>query len=264
MRIGIPRESKPGENLVAATVKTADQLEKLGYEVVVERGAGTAADQSDEAFEAAGFDVVDAEAVWSSDVVVKVNAPNDEEIGRLRSGATVISMLAPARNPQLVERLQAQGVTALAMDTVPRISRAQSMDVLSSMANVAGYRAVVEAAHEFGRMFTGQVTAAGKVPPARVFVVGAGVAGLAAIGAASSGTTTARYSPPIDATWSATSGRGSVARTIAPRLEAAPIAARPATPAPTTNTRAGGTLPAAVTWPVNIRPNSWAASTTAR
>lgn len=185
MRIGIPRESKPGETLVAATTKTAEQLEKLGYEVVVERGAGAAADQADEAFEAAGFSVVDAETVWSSDVVVKVNAPTEEEIGRLRRGATVISMLAPARNPQLVERLQAQGVTALAMDAVPRISRAQSMDVLSSMANVAGYRAVVEAAHEFGRMFTGQVTAAGKVPPARVFVVGAGVAGLAAIGAAS-------------------------------------------------------------------------------
>lgn len=185
MRIGIPRESKPGESLVAATVKTADQLAKLGYEVVVERGAGAAADQSDEAFEAAGVTVADAEAVWSSDVVVKVNAPSEEEVGRLRQGATVISMLAPGRNTALVERLQAQGVTALAMDAVPRISRAQSMDVLSSMANVAGYRAVVEAAHEFGRMFTGQVTAAGKVPPARVFVVGAGVAGLAAIGAAS-------------------------------------------------------------------------------
>ncbi len=126
-----------------------------------------------------------AAEVWGADVVVKVNAPTDEEIGRLRQGATIISMMAPGRSPELLERLQAQGVTALAMDAVPRISRAQSMDVLSSMANVAGYRAVVEAAHEFGRMFTGQVTAAGKIPPARVFVVGAGVAGLAAIGAAS-------------------------------------------------------------------------------
>ncbi|MFZ2511314.1 MAG: Re/Si-specific NAD(P)(+) transhydrogenase subunit alpha, partial [Gordonia sp. (in: high G+C Gram-positive bacteria)] len=114
-----------------------------------------------------------------------VNAPSDEEIARMRRGAVLISMMAPARNPELVEKLAAAGVTALAMDAVPRISRAQSMDVLSSMANVAGYRAVVEAAHEFGRMFTGQVTAAGKIPPARVFVVGAGVAGLAAIGAAS-------------------------------------------------------------------------------
>jgi NAD(P) transhydrogenase subunit alpha len=123
--------------------------------------------------------------VWAADVVVKVNAPTDEEIGRLKKGATIISMMAPGRSPELLEKLQAQGVTGLAMDAVPRISRAQSMDVLSSMANVAGYRAVVEAAHEFGRMFTGQVTAAGKIPPARVFVVGAGVAGLAAIGAAS-------------------------------------------------------------------------------
>ena len=185
MRIGIPRESKPGETLVAATTKTAEQLEKLGYEVVVESGAGTLADQPDDAFTEAGFTVTDADTVWSSDVVVKVNAPADDEVARLREGATLISMLAPARNPELVDRLQAQGVTALAMDAVPRISRAQSMDVLSSMANVAGYRAVIEAAHEFGRMFTGQVTAAGKVPPARVFVVGAGVAGLAAIGAAS-------------------------------------------------------------------------------
>lgn len=184
MRIGIPRESRPGETLVAATAKTAEQLEKLGYEVVVESGAGTAADQADESFAAAGIAAVDADRVWSSDVVVKVNAPTPEEVARLRRGATIISMMAPARSPELVEQLQAAGVTALAMDAVPRISRAQSMDVLSSMANVAGYRAVIEAAHEFGRQFTGQVTAAGKVPPARVFVVGAGVAGLAAIGAA--------------------------------------------------------------------------------
>ena len=186
MRIGIPRESRPGETLVAATAKTASQLAALGYDVVVEQGAGAAADQPDVAFTDAGVRVVPAEEVWSSDVLVKVNAPTDDEIGRLRPGATVISLMAPARSPELVERLGAAGVTALAMDAVPRISRAQSMDVLSSMANVAGYRAVIEAAHEFGRLFTGQVTAAGKVPPARVFVVGAGVAGLAAIGAAGS------------------------------------------------------------------------------
>ena len=186
MRIGIPRESRPGETLVAATAKTASQLAALGYDVVVEQGAGAAADQPDVAFTDAGVRVVTADEVWSSDVVVKVNAPSDEEVGRLRPGATVISLMAPARSPELVERLSAAGVTALAMDAVPRISRAQSMDVLSSMANVAGYRAVIEAAHEFGRLFTGQVTAAGKVPPARVFVVGAGVAGLAAIGAAGS------------------------------------------------------------------------------
>jgi H+-translocating NAD(P) transhydrogenase subunit alpha len=186
VRIGIPRESRPGETLVAATAKTASQLAALGYEVVVEHGAGEAADQPDQAYADAGIAVADADVVWSSDVVVKVNAPTDEEIARLRPGATVIALMAPARSPELVERLAAAGVTALAMDAVPRISRAQSMDVLSSMANVAGYRAVIEAAHEFGRLFTGQVTAAGKVPPARVFVVGAGVAGLAAIGAAGS------------------------------------------------------------------------------
>ena len=189
MRIGIPRESKSGETLVAATAKTAEQLQKLGYQVVIESGAGTAADQPDEAFISLGNDQVSvgsADDVWSSDVVIKVNAPTDEEIGRLRPGATIVSMMAPARSPELLERLQQQGVTALAMDAVPRISRAQSMDVLSSMANVAGYRAVIEAAHEYGRMFTGQVTAAGKTAPARVFVVGAGVAGLAAVGAANS------------------------------------------------------------------------------
>ena len=186
MRIGIPRESRPGETLVAATAKTGSQLAALGYDVVVEQGAGAAADQPDVAFADAGVRVATADEVWSSDVVVKVNAPTDDEVGRLRPGATVISLMAPARSPELVERLRAAGVTALAMDAVPRISRAQSMDVLSSMANVAGYRAVIEAAHEFGRLFTGQVTAAGKVPPARVFVVGAGVAGLAAIGAAGS------------------------------------------------------------------------------
>ncbi|MBL0746443.1 Re/Si-specific NAD(P)(+) transhydrogenase subunit alpha [Nocardioides baculatus] len=186
MRIGIPRESRPGETLVAATPKTAAQLAALGYDVVVEQGAGAAADQPDSAFIEAGIDIGTSTEVWSSDVVVKVNAPTDDEIGLLRRGATVVALLAPARSPELVEKLGAAGVTALAMDAVPRISRAQSMDVLSSMANVAGYRAVIEAAHEFGRLFTGQVTAAGKVPPARVFVVGAGVAGLAAIGAAGS------------------------------------------------------------------------------
>ena len=186
MRIGIPRESRPGETLVAATAKTASQLAALGYDVVVEAGAGTAADQPDVAFAEAGVRLGTGEEVWASDVVVKVNAPTDDEVARLQRGATLIALLAPARSPELVERLSAAGVTALAMDAVPRISRAQSMDVLSSMANVAGYRAVIEAAHEFGRLFTGQVTAAGKVPPARVFVVGAGVAGLAAIGAAGS------------------------------------------------------------------------------
>ncbi|GEP33360.1 NAD(P) transhydrogenase subunit alpha [Nocardioides szechwanensis] len=186
MRIGIPRESRTGETLVAATAKTADQLQQLGYDVVVQLGAGVAAAQPDSAFDEVGVRVGSADDVWASDVIVKVNAPSTQEIARMRPGATVVSLMAPARSPELLERLQSAGVTGLAMDAVPRISRAQSMDVLSSMANVAGYRAVIEAAHEFGRQFTGQVTAAGKVPPARVFVVGAGVAGLAAIGAAGS------------------------------------------------------------------------------
>ena len=183
--IGVPRESRSGETLVAATAKTTRQLLALGYDLLVESGAGDLADQSDAGFVESGARVVTHEGVWAADVVIKVNAPTAEEIGRLRRGAVIVSMMAPGRSPELLERLQAAGVTALAMDAVPRISRAQSMDVLSSMANVAGYRAVVEAANEFGRMFTGQVTAAGKIPPARVFVIGAGVAGLAAIGTAS-------------------------------------------------------------------------------
>lgn len=186
MRIGIPRESKVGETLVAATAKTAGQLVALGYDVVVESGAGTLADQPDSAFTDAEIRIGTASEVWASDIVVKVNAPTDAEIEWLARGTTIISLMAPARSPELVDKLAGVGVTALAMDAVPRISRAQSLDVLSSMANVAGYRAVIEAAHAFGRQFTGQVTAAGKVPPARVFVVGAGVAGLAAIGAAGS------------------------------------------------------------------------------
>lgn len=186
MRIGIPRESRVGETLVAATAKTASQLAALGYEVVVEAGAGDLADQHDAGYAQVGVVVGTADEVWSSDIVVKVNAPTDAEIGRMQPGTTVVSLMAPGRSPELLNKLQAAGLTALAMDAVPRISRAQSMDVLSSMANVAGYRAVIEAAHEFHRQFTGQVTAAGKVPPARVFVVDAGVAGLAAIGTAGS------------------------------------------------------------------------------
>ncbi|MFZ2504479.1 MAG: NAD(P)(+) transhydrogenase (Re/Si-specific) subunit alpha, partial [Nocardioides sp.] len=165
MRIGIPREAKVGETLVAATAKTAGQLRDLGYDVVVEAGAGASADQPDTAYRDAEIRLGTSAEVWDSDVVVKVNAPTTAEIARLSRGTTVVSLMAPGRSPELVERLAGAGVTALAMDAVPRISRAQSMDVLSSMANVAGYRAVIEAAHEFGRLFTGQVTAAGKVPP---------------------------------------------------------------------------------------------------
>jgi len=186
VRIGVTRETKPGETRVSATPKTVDQLIKLGYDVVVESGAGAAADFADEAYVEAGATVGSAADTWGSDVVFRVNAPDDAEIEGLAAGTTLVSLLSPALNPELVDKLVAQGVTALAMDAVPRISRAQSLDVLSSMANIAGYRAVIEAAHNFGRFFTGQVTAAGKVPPAKVLVAGAGVAGLAAIGAASS------------------------------------------------------------------------------
>ena len=183
MQIGIPRESHAGETRVAATPQTVGALLKLGYSVVVESGAGDASSFSDAAYVEAGADVGDP---WAAQVVLKVNAPNDSEIAALADHATLVGLISPALNPELVEKLSARPITVLAMDAVPRISRAQSLDVLSSMANIAGYRAVVESAHAFGRFFTGQVTAAGKVPPAKVLVVGAGVAGLAAIGAAGS------------------------------------------------------------------------------
>ena len=182
-RIGVVAESASGETRVAATPATVRQLLGLGYQVVVESEAGAASSFTDQAYLDAGAGIGDA---WDADVVLKVNAPSDTEIARLREGATVVGLLAPAQKPELLQALAAAGVTALALDAVPRISRAQSMDVLSSMANIAGYRAVIEAAHVFGRFFTGQVTAAGKVPPAKVLIAGAGVAGLAAIGAASS------------------------------------------------------------------------------
>jgi len=184
--IGVPRETKPGETRVAATPATVLQLLKLGYEVAVEAGAGAGSSFPDEAYIEAGAAITTAEAAWGAPIVFHVNAPDDAQIALLQPGAYLISMMAPAQNPDLLAALAGRGVTALAMEAVPRISRAQSMDVLSSMANIAGYRAVVEAANAFGRFFTGQVTAAGKVPPAKVLVAGAGVAGLAAIGAAGS------------------------------------------------------------------------------
>ncbi|GAA1996462.1 Re/Si-specific NAD(P)(+) transhydrogenase subunit alpha [Microbacterium ulmi] len=184
-RIGIVAE-RPGETRVAATPTTVAKIVALGYDVAVQSGAGAASSFPDGEYAAAGAVVVGAAEAWASPVVLKVDPPAPEEIARLADGATLIGMLSPGLRPDLVEALATRGITALALDAVPRISRAQSMDVLSSMANIAGYRAVVEAAHEFGRFFTGQVTAAGKVPPAKVLVAGAGVAGLAAIGAASS------------------------------------------------------------------------------
>ena len=185
MRIGVPKESKPGERRVAATPKTVEQIIKLGYDVSIETGAGAGASFDDAAYRAAGAEIAGTE-VWGADMILKINAPSADEVARLVPGQTLVSLLAPALDPDLVSALAARGVTALAMDAVPRISRAQSLDVLSSMANIGGYRAVIEAANEFGSFFTGQVTAAGKVPPAKVLVVGAGVAGLAAIGTASS------------------------------------------------------------------------------
>ncbi|MFE3059504.1 Re/Si-specific NAD(P)(+) transhydrogenase subunit alpha [Nocardia sp. NPDC059239] len=183
MIIGVLKEAKPGETRVAATPTTAAQLLKLGYEVVVESGAGAAASFSDDAYREAGASIGDA---IRAEVVLGVNAPVKAQLDAMAAGAILVSLLSPATNKDLVDDLLQRPLTALAMDAVPRISRAQSLDVLSSMANIAGYRAVVEAAHAFGRFFAGQVTAAGKVPPAKVLVVGAGVAGLAAIGAAGS------------------------------------------------------------------------------
>jgi NAD(P) transhydrogenase subunit alpha len=191
MRIGIPKESFPEEKRVAATPEAAAQMQKLGFEVAVESGAGAAASFDDAAYRDAGIEVVgDARGLWTgSDIILKVRAPRGEgqdELGLLREGQVLICFLWPAQNPALLQRLAEIGVTTLAMDSIPRISRAQKMDALSSMANIAGYRAVVEAAQHFGRFFTGQITAAGKIPPAKVLVIGAGVAGLAAIGAAKS------------------------------------------------------------------------------
>ncbi len=186
MKIAVPRETYAGEKRVATTPDVVEQLLKLGFRVQVESGAGSAADFSDAAYREAGAEIVEnTRELWSGgDIILKVRPPSDEEVEFLHEGQTLVSFLWPAQNSDLLERLKDRKVTALAMDSVPRISRAQKMDALSSMANIAGYRAVVEAAQHFGRFFTGQITAAGKIPPAKVLVIGAGVAGLAAIGAA--------------------------------------------------------------------------------
>jgi NAD(P) transhydrogenase subunit alpha len=188
MKIGIPKEVMEGEARVALTPDSAKALQKLGHEVAIEAGAGLRAGFTDDAYAAAGVTLVPgAEALWTrADIVAKVRPPTEAEAGRLKGGQTLISFFYPAENEALLKQVAETGATALAMDMVPRISRAQKMDALSSMANIAGYRAVIEAGSNFGRFFTGQVTAAGKVPPAKVLVVGAGVAGLAAIGTATS------------------------------------------------------------------------------
>ncbi|ERB66575.1 NADP transhydrogenase subunit alpha [Vibrio coralliilyticus OCN008] len=186
MQIGVPKEILAGETRVAASPKSVEQLLKLGFDVNVESSAGELASFDDSSFQSSGASIVTKEEVWQSDLILKVNAPSDDEIALIKEGATLVSFIWPAQNPELMEKLSSKNINVMAMDSVPRISRAQALDALSSMANIAGYRAVVEAAHEFGRFFTGQITAAGKVPPAKVLVAGAGVAGLAAIGAAGS------------------------------------------------------------------------------
>ncbi len=194
MKIGVPKEVFEGECRVAATPDTAKKLQQLGFEVLIESGAGENANFSDEAFEQANCRIVkDTAKLWKeADIILKVRQPMENpktgkhEADLLTEGKTLISFIWPAQNKELLEKLAARKATVFAMDAVPRISRAQKMDALSSMANIAGYRAVIEAANNFGRFFTGQITAAGKVPPAKVLVIGAGVAGLAAIGAARS------------------------------------------------------------------------------
>ncbi len=188
VKIGTPKEIFEGENRVAMTPASAKDLQKLGYDCVIETGAGAGAGFSDAAYKESGVEVVKtATALYkAADIIAKVRPPSDAEIKKLREGQTLISFFYPAQNKELMEAANDKGATVIAMDMVPRISRAQKMDALSSMANIAGYRAVIEAGNNFGRFFTGQVTAAGKVPPAKVLVVGAGVAGLAAIGTATS------------------------------------------------------------------------------
>ena len=191
MKIGVPKEIRAGERRVAATPETIGRLKKLGFDVAIEHDAGAGASFYDDDYRNAGATVVDdPREVWAADIVLKVQPPDVNgalgvhEADLLRPGATLVSFLWPGKNKELVDRLAARKVSAIAIDQVPRITRAQKMDALSSMANIAGYRAVIEAASFYGRFFTGQMTAAGRVPPAKVLVIGAGVAGLAAIGAA--------------------------------------------------------------------------------
>ncbi len=182
--IGVPRETAAGEKRVATVPEVVEKLKKLGFRVAVESGAGDAANFTDDSYRAAGAEVIPD--VWASaDIIFKVRAPSTAEVGRMREGQTLISFIWPAQNPDLMQQLAARKVTVLAIDSLPRtLSRAQKMDALTSMAGISGYRAVIEAANVFGRFFNGQITAAGKIPPAKVFVAGAGVAGLAAIGTA--------------------------------------------------------------------------------
>ncbi|MEO6777163.1 MAG: Re/Si-specific NAD(P)(+) transhydrogenase subunit alpha [Kofleriaceae bacterium] len=184
MKLGVVQETKPEERRVAASPNVVGKWVKAGWQVAVEHGAGAAANFPDAQYVAAGAELVDRATAWAADLVLKVRPPDEAEVPQLREGGCLISFLYPAQNEALVATLAARKVTALAMDQVPRISRAQKMDALSSMANISGYRAVIEAANRFPSFFTGQFTAAGKVAPAKVLIIGAGVAGLAALGAA--------------------------------------------------------------------------------
>ena len=186
MQIGIPKESVRGETRVAATPKTVKQLLKLGFDVVIQSGAGLKASFQDEQYEEAGAAIVKADKAWKSDIVFRVNPVTDAEVNKIPSGSTLVAFVQAAQNEALLQKLSERKITTLAMEMVPRISRAQSLDALSAMGNIAGYRAVMEAAHEYGSFFGGQITAAGKVNPAKVLVIGAGVAGLSAIAAAES------------------------------------------------------------------------------
>ncbi|NMP33472.1 Re/Si-specific NAD(P)(+) transhydrogenase subunit alpha [Thalassotalea sp. M1531] len=186
MQIGIPKESLKGENRVAATPSSVKALVARGFEVKLEKLAGKKASFNDSDYLDNGAVTDKKEQVWQSDIIFKVNPPTEEEVELMKDGATLVSFIQPAQNAELVALLHKRNITTLAMDMVPRLTRSQSLDALSSMANIAGYRAVVEASHHFGRFFTGQITAAGNLPPAKVLVIGAGVAGLAAIGAAGS------------------------------------------------------------------------------
>ncbi len=188
MIIGSPKEIFKGENRVAMTPESAKQLQKLGYECILESNAGINANFSDKDYKDAGVKIVkNADQLWKgSDIILKVRAPEKTELTKIKVNQHIISFIWPGQNKPLLESLKKKKVTVQAMDMIPRISRAQKMDALSSMANIAGYRAIIEAGNQFGRFFTGQITAAGKVPPAKILVIGAGVAGLAAIGTAQS------------------------------------------------------------------------------
>lgn len=186
MIIGIPKESLKGENRVAGSPSSISALIKLGFTAQVQKGAGIKASFTDEEYSNANAEIVAKKKCWQSDIIFKVNAPTLDEVELMNDGAILVSFIAPAQSPELLEALRAKTITTLAMEMVPRMTRSQSMDALSSMANIAGYRSIIEASHHFGRFFTGQITAAGKMPPAKIMIIGAGVAGLAAIGTASS------------------------------------------------------------------------------